>query len=470
MKLAELKKLVKKGESEQLEFKSSTGGLSDGMQTICAFLNSDKGGTVIFGVSDGGKIIGQQVNDKTLKKIGDELSKIETSEDIDAEYIPVGNGKEVIVFHVEAGKKAPYLYDGRGYIRRGSTTKRMTKEEHAYLYNKQNYMLWETLLHNSCTLKDLDINRIKEVIRKALTEKRISKDAATATIPSVLKKLHLMKGDKLTNAAVILFCKNENKQFAQSTIKLARFRGTTKSEFINAKEYTSNAFDLYDKADDFLSAYIPVAAHIESGKADRVETPAIPYSVLREALANALVHRDYSNPGGSVSVAIYDDRVAISNIGSLPADVTLKELTKEHDSVPRNPLIANAFYLDLKIEKWGRGTTDMIRDSKKAGNPVPKFENEGNRFSVTLPFKKSIRTVIYEEDKKADLSMLTGRQKEIMRILKNGPLNRLQIMETLGLDLTPRAMQWELSKLKTMGLIKLEGKAQAAVWRLVDQK
>ena len=107
MKLTELKKLVKKGESEQLEFKSSTGGLSDGMQTICAFLNSDKGGTLIFGVSDDGKIIGQQVNDKTRKKIGDELNKIETSEDIDSEYIPVGTGKEVIVFHVLPGKKFP---------------------------------------------------------------------------------------------------------------------------------------------------------------------------------------------------------------------------------------------------------------------------------------------------------------------------------------------------------------------------
>ena len=79
-----------------------------------------------------------------------------------------------------------------------------------------------------------------------------------------------------------------------------------------------------------------------------------------------MVHRDYSNPGGSVFVAIYDDRVVISNIGSLPEAITIKSLTKEHDSIPHNPLIAYAFYLDRKIERWGRGTLDMIHDCKKS--------------------------------------------------------------------------------------------------------
>jgi ATP-dependent DNA helicase RecG len=128
----------------------------------------------------------------------------------------------------------------------------------------------------------------------------------------------------------------------------------------------------------FLDFNLPVAARIEEGNPLRIEIPAIPYKVLREALVNALCHRDYSIRGGSISVAIYDDRVEIGSTGLLPEGVKIKQLTQKHLSIQRNPLIANVFYLCRMIEKWGRGTQEMIELSKQSGNPVPHFE-EVNR-------------------------------------------------------------------------------------------
>ena len=182
----------------------------------------------------------------------------------------------------------------------------------------------------------------------------------------------------------------------QSTIKLARFRGLDKSVFIDTKMFKGNAFDLYDKATEFLHFNLPIAAHIEPGKAQRIENPAIPYNVLREAITNALIHRDYSHAGGAAEVAVYDDRVNITNIGALPKGVLLSQLIKEHQSIQRNPLIAHVFYLCGMIEKWGRGTVDMMQDCKKAGNPLPKYEEIGGSFSVTLPLKNIMPTIIYE--------------------------------------------------------------------------
>lgn len=396
MKIAQLKALVKRGESEQLEFKTSTASITSGMQTVCAFLNGTSGGTVIFGVKDNSDIVGQAITDKTRKEIAVELSKIEPLSKIDVNYITISDDRQAIALLVNPGERAPYTYDGRAFIRNQSTTLRMTKEEYIYLHNHNNQALWEGLTNNTCTLRDLDRNRIKEVMRMAIFKKRLPESAAAGTTPDILRKLDLMVNDKLTNAAVILFCKNEQQQFMQSTIKLARFRGLDKSVFIDTKMFKGNAFDLYDKATEFLHFNLPIAAHIEPGKAQRIENPAIPYNVLREAITNALIHRDYSHAGGAAEVAVYDDRVNITNIGALPKGVLLSQLIKEHQSIQRNPLIAHVFYLCGMIEKWGRGTVDMMQDCKKAGNPLPKYEEIGGSFSVTLPLKNIMPTIIYE--------------------------------------------------------------------------
>ena len=468
MKLAQLKKLVAQGESASLEFKSSTGGISAGMQTVCAFLNSDKGGTVVFGVKDNGALVGQEVSDKTRKDIAAELNRIEPHAKVDVQYVHVTKTQQAIVFMAQPGDKAPYTYDGRPFMRNQSTTMRMSHEVYADLYNKSNPTVWEKLTNNTCTIKDLDHVRIKEVIEMAIFKQRLPQGAIPTGIPSILKKLNLMVNDKLTNAAVILFCKNGDKQFMQSSVQMARFRGVTKSVFLNQKLFQGNAFDIYDKAMDFLVFSLPVSAHIEAGNPSRVETPAIPYAVLREALINALVHRDYSHPGTSLSVAMYDDRVTITNPGFLPTGVSVKQLARDHRSIQRNPLIAQVFYLYGNIEKWGRGTLDMIRDCKDAGNPLPKFEEIGGGFSVTLPLKEPMRTIIYEGHQKFDLSKLTDRQRDIINALQKGPLKMPQIVEKMKIALTDRVMQLELAKLKKINLIKSIGRTKSTLWALQD--
>ena len=469
MKIAQLKSLVKHGESETLEFKHSTGSITAGMQTICAFLNSDHGGTVIFGVSDKGHIVGQAVTDKTKKEIGIELNKLEPHTRIEINYVPASADRKAIVFTVDPGEKLPYTYDGRAYIRHQSTTKRMTQEEFAYLYNKKNPTTWEGLPNTACKITDLDRNRIHAIIRIAVSEKRLPESAMKETIPDILKKLGLMVHETLTNAAVILFCKKEDKQFFQSYIMAARFQGNDKTKFLDNKMFKGNAFDLYEKAMDFLHFALPVAAHIEPGNPDRIETPAIPYTVLREALTNTLIHRDYGHVGGAIAIAIYDDRVNITNIGSLPRGVSVGQLSKQHASVQRNPLIAHVFYLCKKIEKWGRGTLDMIEDCKKVGNPLPHYEEVGGTFSVTLPLKEPIRTIITKQPVKLPQIKLTDRQKEIITVLRNGPLKTQEIRNAIHTNLADRMMQLELAKLRRMGLIKSEGRTKTTLWFLIKQ-
>lgn len=249
---------------------------------------------------------------------------------------------------------------------------------------------WDKFKTDRCALKDLDKKLIREFVRLGIAYGRLPKKAEKATIPEILQKFGLLINDRLTNAAVLLFCKNEQKQFMHAEVRLARFEGLTKSVFLDRKDLHGNIFELFEDSMKYLRFTLPIGGRVVPESVYRIDTPAIPFDVLREAVLNALMHRDYAAHGSSIHIAIYDDRVEIDNPGKLPSDVKLSDLTKKHRSVTRNPLIAEVLYTCGMIEQWGRGTLDMIELSKKAGNPLPHFEESGSGFSVILPLREPL--------------------------------------------------------------------------------
>jgi ATP-dependent DNA helicase RecG len=158
--------------------------------------------------------------------------------------------------------------------------------------------------------------------------------------------------------------------------------------------------------------------------------------------------------GQAIMLAIYDDRIEIDNPGGLPPGMTVDQLKRVHRSVPRNELIAEVFFRCKIIERWGRGTMDMINFCKQAGAPAPKFEDKGGFFSITLRFKEPIRYVQPTREVQQDIPVtLTTRQKEIWGILKQGTLSRDQIMEQLKQTPAVRTVQLDLLKLESLNII-----------------
>ena len=139
------------------------------------------------------------------------------------------------------------------------------------------------------------------------------------------------------------------------------------------------------KAERFLRDNLPVAGRIMPNLFERVDDPLYPTEALREALANAFCHRDYTIGGGSVAVAIYDDRLEVTSSGTLHCGLTAEQLFLPHESLPWNPLIANVFYRRGIIEQWGRGTIKMAELTRKAGLPQPEIEDAGG--CVTVRFR-----------------------------------------------------------------------------------
>ena len=204
-------------------------------------------------------------------------------------------------------------------------------------------------------------------------------------------------------------------EWTQCLLRVARFRGVSyTADFTDNRQFRGNAFTLLAHAERFLSDHIPIAGRILPDSFVRVDEPLYPRDALREALANALCHRDYSSGGSSVSVGIFDDKLEISSIGPLPFGLTPEMLFQPHDSRPWNPLIANGFYLRGIIERWGRGTIKMAELTTAAGLPQPEIEDFGG--AVTVRFRPSR----YNPPQRAELD-LTERQREILLILDGAP-------------------------------------------------
>jgi ATP-dependent DNA helicase RecG len=132
------------------------------------------------------------------------------------------------------------------------------------------------------------------------------------------------------------------------------------NEFIDQRQIFGHAFQILEEASLFLERHVPVAGWFEEGKWERQEKPQYPFIALREAVVNAICHRDYTIAGGAVHVAMYDDRLEIVSSGLLPPGITVADLKRDHASHLRNPLIAEPFYRRALIEKWGSGTQKIV--------------------------------------------------------------------------------------------------------------
>lgn len=462
MDYAHVQHLLAGGESETLEFKKSTGQLERGMEVLCSFLNH-QGGALVFGVTPKGKIPGQLIGDSTLRDVAERLKKIEPSVQPEIHKIAVPDGdRELLVLKVEPQpSKVPFCFDGVPYQRVGSTTSRMPQQRYHELLLQRHHdrQRWELTEATGFGLADLDEEEIVKTVRRGIAAGRIP-DSASLDPGECLDRFGCRVNGRLLNAAVVVFGNRFLPDFPQCHVRMAHFSGRDKSAFIDQRQEHGHALKLLDESMFFLRRNLPVAGRIQPGLFERADEPLFPLEALREALVNAFCHRDYSLPGGSVSLAIYDDRLEVWSDGSLPFDLTVDDLRREHQSRPRNPLIADIFFKRGLVERWGRGTQRIIELCVEAGHPEPVFVERGGAVGI-----KFLAGAYHPPHRVAhDLS---DRQREILQVLgEEGSAPLRQIREELGESVATRTLQKDLAHLRNLGLVDSEGWGRGAYYVL----
>lgn len=468
MTLDQIKKIVEKGESSSVEFKKSIGAesLSVVFKTVCAFLNGE-GGVILIGVTDSGKIVGQEVSDKTRREIANGISELEppAQSQIAINYEAVDNQKQVIVIKVRAGDHIPYIFDGRPFHRVQSTTSKMPQHRYEQLIKQRGQLnhSWEEMLAvKEFVVGSLDNKEIQRTIEHGVRFNRIPPEALHESIEDALIRLGLLKNGQLNHAAVALFGNELFPNYSQCMIKLARFRGTNNlGDFIDNQQIYGNSFKLLSAASDFLMRHLPIASFFQENKFERIDKPTLPVLAVREALINAICHRDYSDSVAYISLAIFDDRLEIWSYGTLPPQLKIEDLKHKHNSYLRNKLISQVFYSRGLIEKWATGINKMISMCKDENIPEPKFEEYSNGFAVIFKFAEPIGVSSINTK---DIA-LDARQNEILAIIeKHGAASLKLINSELVSTLPKSTLQKELKKLKQLGLIDLRGSTNKAEW------
>ena len=278
---------------------------------------------------------------------------------------------------------------------------------------------------SKASLDDLDTEQMTRFIRIARGAREFPLTEGTAT-KELLGHLNLLNGGRPTNAAVLAFGKAPQQFLISSGVKCAHFHGTEVAKPIPSYQvYNGTAFQLVDHAVDFVLSKIALSVGTRAKSTQAPVSYEIPKEVVREAIVNAVAHRDYTS-NASVQVMLFSDRLEVLNPGRLPPPLTLEQLRDTHPSVPNNRLLARSLYLAQYIEEMGTGTLDMIRRCRDADLREPEFTDSGG-FKITIWRAKPPEQIKVQPE-----SLPRDLESRVINLLADGAMSRSELSKKLG--------------------------------------
>ena len=453
------------GESQNIEYKESW--RDEYLKWICGFANAH-GGRIYIGVNDNNDVIGLSDAKKLMEDIPNKIvNYLGIVEDVN---LLTEDGKEYIEI-VVAPSNMPIAYKGTYHYRSGSTKQELKGIALQNFILRKMGLSWDDMPLEGATLEDIDRKAIDYFLRKGIAAGRVSGDAFASSTEAVLRSLNLMTEDgKLKQAAVLLFGKEVCRFFVSADYRIGRF-GASESDLILQDIKDGSIIMMVNEIIELLrSKYLLSPIHYEG--IQRIEQLEIPEDVLREAICNAIVHRDYM--GVHTQMKVYNDRITIWNDGKLPDGLNQEKLFAEHASQPRNRNIANVFYKAGFIENWGRGINKMREGLNKAGLKDPVIENSCGGTLLTIyrnvgDMSETDDPVNGDVDPANDPANdpvnkgLTERQNSVMRLMENAPnITRQRLVDSLDISLT--TLRREIAVLKDKGYILRVGSDKTGHW------
>lgn len=324
--MAKLKLLIAEGEGLTVEFKEKYTPKID--RDIVAFANT-KGGRILLGVTDDGKIIGETLTNRLKAEILDLARKCEPS----VEIKKISRCDNLVAIEIHEGGEKPYSCSAGYFVRFDGLSQKMTQKEVRLVYKAAAANVFEDELHKDFSWEDVSGEKIRTFFKEANIA------LGSANPEDALRSLGLAGKDGVKNAGVLFFAKEPRRHIIQCQATLAAFKGTSRVHMYDRKDIQDDLLTQYKEAMIFLEKHLNIRTEITG--ADRKDIYEIPLEALREAVANAIVHRDYSMRGTSLMVEVHEDRVVVSNPGGFPAGMTEQKLGVL--SVRRNELIADIF-------------------------------------------------------------------------------------------------------------------------------
>jgi ATP-dependent DNA helicase RecG len=460
---------IEKGEGKTLEFKEQMPQNNQIAKTAVAFSNT-AGGKIIMGVKDGlNEIIGldpdeiPKLRELIVNTIADSCEP-QISPEIFTQNI---DGKIILIIRIYPGSKKPYFLKKEGinngtYLRIDNVNKKGDSNAVRRLMLEGENIAYDEDINMEFKIEELDLNAILTQLEK-LTGKKFTEN--------VLENLKLIKsknGKKYPTNALIALLGLKNYK-----IRCARFKGNDAVEFIDQKEIEGTIFEQIIMAEKFLKSHLNLSGKIEG--LQRKDSYEIPFIALREALINAVVHRDYSILGSDIKVSISDSLLEITSPGSLPNTINIDNLGTGCSEV-RNPIIARIFKETKFIEQWGSGFCKIFNECEKYGLKKPEVIETSFlkvRFYRPLVGDRTIvddtkldRTIV--DDTKLDRTIVDdmneNHKKIILYISENGSATSTEIENLI--DLKRSRTREILKEMVEENILEMKGKARSTRYTL----
>ncbi len=442
-------------EQQNIEYKSSWH--DDYLKWICGFANAI-GGVIYIGKDDTGHVVHLVDYARLLEEIPNKIRNymgiicdVQLHEEKEKKYISI----KVNPYSVAVSLR------GRYYYRSGSSKMELTGVELNEFLLKKAGKTWDDVVEEGACVDDIDKASIFKFIEDSSEKGRLP-ETKGLSIFKILEKLKLTEGEKLKRAAIIVFGKDPMRFYPNIQLKIGRF-GNDASDLKFHEVIEGNIVQILHEVQVQLN-YKFLTRPISFEGFQRVEKDQYPIQALREMLLNALVHRTYM--GATIQMRVFDDRLTIWNEGGLPFGLSVEDLKADHNSRPRNPLIANTCFLGGYIDTWGRGTLKIINTCKEAGLPEPEIKEMNGGIEVTIFLSKTNDGLV---DGLVDrlVDGLVESQFRIIELIKKNPkISKKTMSEQIGISQT--AIDKHIIKLKEMGIITRIGSDRNGFWKLID--
>ena len=364
-------------ETQHIEFKPNFN--EDVIETLVAFANT-KGGKILVGVDDAGKpiknfIIGRESIQNWINEI---KTKTQPAIIPNAEVVEY-QGIEIVEFSVQEFPVKPVSCRGRYFKRVKNSNHQLSPMEISDMNLQTLQVSWDSYPAQNASIEDIDWGKVRKFVNKV---NEIGRFHLTDNLEDDLKKLKLINNEKVTNAALLLF----NKEDVIYNVHLGRFK--TPSMIIDDRMLRLPLFDAVEETMKYIKSQIKFAFEITGKTTQRTEISEYPLDALRELVLNAIIHRDYLS-SADIQIKIFDNYISFFNPGKLHHELSIEELkTDSYPAYARNKLIAEAFYLTGDIEKYGSGFLRIRNAVSLYPTMEIDFKEIGGGFMVTVSYTK----------------------------------------------------------------------------------
>jgi ATP-dependent DNA helicase RecG len=433
--MTEIVKLLKEGESEKVEFKPSLSQTDKIMGSISAFSNT-KGGLIVIGVSDKGEVLGVDIGKKTIESLANKIKQNTDPMVYPSIRVEESDKKQMVVIEVVEGKQKPVLAFGRAFMRVGNSNQKLGYEEIRNLALETSKVYWDERVCEDGSLEDIDEDKVRWYLERREEIRKVKKP------------------EKMDIETLLLNIGAAKK--ANSELRLARFAGNELTrDFLDRLDCSGALWEMVEGSEDFVRKNIRLFGFRTEYSFQRIDKLEYPIKAIREAIINALIHRNYFEPADT-RVAIFDDRIEIISPGSFPKGVT----PEKPKHVPVNPVLCQLMYDVGFIEKYGSGIYMINELCEEWGIPRPEYDL--SEIETKVIFRSGGKAIVISEIEKIGVELNERQRGGLKIIFEKGKITNADYAKMF--EIFRNTATNDLSDLVEKGLIKRVGRGRGSYY------